>query len=35
MNRYITADDEADILKYLAEWKTGRYGKKIDVGDLE
>lgn len=29
MNRYITADAEADILKYLAEWKTGRYGKKL------
>lgn len=29
MNRYITADDESDILKYLEEWETGRYGKKL------
>jgi hypothetical protein len=29
MNRYITADDESDILKYLKEWETGRYGKKL------
>ena len=29
INRYITAAAESDILKYLAEWKTGRYGKKL------
>jgi hypothetical protein len=29
MNRYITGEAEEDILKYLAEWKTGRYGKKL------
>jgi len=29
MNRYITAEGESDILQYLAEWKTGRYGKKL------
>lgn len=29
MNRYITADAESDILKYLDEWRSGRYGKKL------
>jgi len=29
MNRYITGEVESDILKYLEEWKTGRYGKKL------
>ena len=29
MSRYITADAEVDILKYLDEWKTGRFGKKL------
>ncbi len=34
-HRYITADDESDILKYLEEWKTGRYGKKLNWGILD
>lgn len=25
----ITEDVQEDILKYLAEWKTGRYGRKL------
>ncbi|MDN3632569.1 MULTISPECIES: hypothetical protein [Vibrio] len=29
MNRYITAEAEEDIKTYLAEWETGRYGKKL------
>lgn len=29
MNRYITNDAEEDIVKFLAEWETGRYGKKL------
>lgn len=34
MSRYITADDESDILKYLKEWESGRYGKKLTWGGL-
>jgi hypothetical protein len=34
MSRYITADDESDILKYLKEWESGRYGKKLTWGVL-
>jgi len=34
MSRYITADDETDILKYLKEWESGRYGKKLTWGVL-
>lgn len=29
MNRYITNEAEADILTFLKEWETGRYGKKL------
>ncbi|WP_042152562.1 hypothetical protein [Pseudoalteromonas sp. '520P1 No. 423'] len=32
MNRYITVEIESDILKYLGEWKTGKYGKKLTWG---
>lgn len=28
-SRYITAEAQEDILRYLADWKTGRYGKKL------
>lgn len=34
MSRYITAEAESDILKYLSEWKTGRFGKKLTWGIL-
>lgn len=29
MNRYITNEAEADIVTFLEEWETGRYGKKL------
>lgn len=29
MSRYITNGDEADIVTFLEEWETGRYGKKL------
>ncbi len=29
MNKYITTEYEDDICAYLAEWETGRYGKKL------
>lgn len=29
MGKFITAENEEDICFYLAEWKTGRYGKKL------
>ncbi len=32
MSRYITKDDESDILKYLNEWETGLYGKGLTWG---
>lgn len=29
MSRYITQEHEDDMCVYLAEWQTGRYGKKL------
>jgi len=35
MNRYITAEAEEEIINFLAEWETGRYGKKLTWSVLE
>jgi hypothetical protein len=35
MNRYITAEAEQDILNFLTEWETGKYGKKLTWSVLE
>ncbi|MEJ1407324.1 MAG: hypothetical protein RPU62_10160 [Candidatus Sedimenticola sp. (ex Thyasira tokunagai)] len=29
MNRYITAEAQTDIIQYLVEWQTGKYGRKL------